>query len=375
MALAATDPIIEWVNKEVGDGGVQSVEALNPGLFPFNDSEIRIETDNNGIFNEQQIRFGLKPIMGMTNEIRLSRQRRKVIELKKKFYASNRLLLAYLEVLNYWKLLKMQEILEESDTFFQKAQRNLHALQGDHAFDSNGFVSDLAFFAEIKSKVNSQIIGIREEFNSETKSLSSSYIKNLVFIDYPKMKTVLSSLEKKMDLTLELEVQKMSHLEFERKKREAYQVLKFISVKRDENVFRPQDFSVQLAFRLPFLSDSSELEDAKLDFYEEKIKFHTAKIEKEQSLSELYSEFQGLSEKIKILQLLPKSSFNRQKLAGSMTDLGSALKSETNFLKAKLNYLETHTQIFYCYLQILSFKGKLKDVSYNPLSQTPQLLK
>jgi hypothetical protein len=370
----ANDPILKWVNKNNQSESVVD-EVWNPGLLPFDETQLRIEVDDKGKVSEFSTRYTLKPLFGLKNEFKLSGQRKKILKLEKSNSNQNLVLEAYRDLLIYWKTHQAIKVLNNSEDIYQSAQKYLSNLNANHSldFDITNFLVDLSDFNSFKYELRAKKEEIKKNFVSSSDDWQGliNKIEMLELVSSEELRIKISMLIDNEPENSEFDDKiKLKYFEFEKKNRESKQLLKFISLSQAKlNNF--DDHQLQVALKIPFLSDSQELEKAKIDYLQAKQKLELDKVKIKRDSLSLIAELKGLIEKESILKHLPEKSHNKKKLAGTIYSMSEAIKSESQFIRAKFDLIETRYLIYEKYLILLRLNNQLESSQVNYLSAVP----
>ncbi len=362
---AKKDPIVQWVESEIKNKRVSSQSSWNPGLSFLDETEVRIETDEDGVFSDQSVRFGLKPIFGLANEVRLAEKHNKILKLTQGNQESLNRLNAYNKILILWGVLKNHEVLKQNQKLFEKARKRIRAISQNSEVDLNGFIENLGFFAEMKTQYQSVLDNIKKDENA---NIILGSLKDMKLSDPEELKQYLKNAEE-IDFQIENEKKELAELEFKKKKSESWQVVKFVQMSRERDIRRLEDHKLQLSLRIPFLSDSTELKQAETDYLKDQIQIRQEKWQKQDEMKQLRAETLGLIEKFEIYKMIPMKSKNAQRFSSSLSSLETTIDEEVKYIKLRLRKIETLLNIHANYLKILFLQGELNKENVNYLTE------
>ncbi len=362
---AKEDPIVQWVESEIKNKRVSPKSAWNPGLSFLDETEVRIETDEDGVFSDQSVRFGLKPIFGLANEVRLTEKHNKILKLTQGNQENLNRLNAYNKLLILWGVLKNHEVLKQNQKLFEKARKRISAISQNSEVDLNGFIENLGFFAEMETQYKSVFDNIKKD--DKVREILES-LKDLKLADPERLKQSLKA-AKEIDFKIENEKKELAEMEFKKKKSESWQVIKFVQMSRERDIRRLEDHKLQLSLRVPFLSDSTELKQAETDYLQDQIQIRQEKWQKQDEMTQVKAETLGLIEKFEIYKMIPMKSKNAQRFSSSLSNLETSIDDEVKYIKLRFKKIETLLNIHANYLKILFLQGELNKENINYLTE------
>lgn len=347
-------------------------EAINIGWSLFDETQFRIETDRDGAFSDQQLRFSIKPIFGMVNENALVDHQLVLKKLYKTEEQNQNLLFLYRKILQTWKILQIEKAFSKSSHLFERAKKQLRKYSSSNRDLTTSLVSDLTFYVENKAKVDFYHNQVNVQVFKNYQGIAEE-IGRLKFVSDQGLSGFLQKAPKSPNSDIEKEERQLQEMQFDQKKMENRQLLKFVSMSRQKGINRFEDYRIQLAFRVPFLSDSLEFEEAKTDFLREGQKIKSAELKKQSTYEELMARMRGALQKNEILKWAPKKSYGQMKVSEQLGTLSETVKSEVQLLKLQVSAIENRVEIMDLYLQILAMNNQLTSVQSNYLTQIPTI--